>query len=162
MNVTNPNYTVNVEYWETRVWLGLWAMFLILALGRQGQADLCEFKTNLVYRASSRPARATQRDSDSKQNKQPPCTHTRTKTDRQTETHTHTQIPHQKKKKTSKWTENEQTNKSVSWEWKWSDLTQKERDVLVNTFKLLRNMCSSLTGGCFDLACHFNFFLIMI
>ena len=29
-------------------------MPLILALGRQGQADLCEFEASLVYRASSR------------------------------------------------------------------------------------------------------------
>lgn len=74
-------------------------MFLILALGRQGQADLCEFKTNLVYRASSRPARATQRDSDSKQNKQPPCTHThgQRQTDRQKHTHTHKSHTRRKK-----------------------------------------------------------------
>jgi hypothetical protein len=34
-------------------------MLLIPALGRQSQADLCEFKVRLVYRASSRTARAT-------------------------------------------------------------------------------------------------------
>ena len=28
---------------------------LISALGRQRQADLCEFKTNLVYKESSKP-----------------------------------------------------------------------------------------------------------
>jgi hypothetical protein len=37
-------------------------MPLIPALGRQKQADLCEFKASLVYKSSSRPARATQRD----------------------------------------------------------------------------------------------------
>ena len=36
-------------------------MTLITALGRQRQAGLCEFKANLVYRASCRKARATQR-----------------------------------------------------------------------------------------------------
>jgi hypothetical protein len=36
-------------------------MPLILALGRQRQEDLCEFRTNLVYWVSSRTARATQR-----------------------------------------------------------------------------------------------------
>ena len=35
-------------------------MPLIPALGRQRQADLCEFKASLVYIVSSRPARATQ------------------------------------------------------------------------------------------------------
>ena len=39
---------------------------LILALGRQRQADLYEFETSLVYKASSRIARATQRNSVSK------------------------------------------------------------------------------------------------
>jgi hypothetical protein len=37
-------------------------MHLIPALGRQGQADLCEFKTSLVCITSSRTARATQRN----------------------------------------------------------------------------------------------------
>jgi hypothetical protein len=37
-------------------------MPLVLALGRQRQEDLCEFKASLVYRASSRIARATQRN----------------------------------------------------------------------------------------------------
>jgi hypothetical protein len=36
-------------------------MPLIPALGRQRQEDLCEFEANLIYRASSRTARATQR-----------------------------------------------------------------------------------------------------
>jgi hypothetical protein len=31
-------------------------------LGRQRQADLCEFKASLVYRESSRTARVTQRN----------------------------------------------------------------------------------------------------
>ena len=38
------------------------AHILIPAFGRQRQADLCEFETSLVYRASSRTARATQRN----------------------------------------------------------------------------------------------------
>ena len=37
-------------------------MPLISALGRQRQADLCEFEVSLVYRVSSRTARATQRN----------------------------------------------------------------------------------------------------
>ena len=42
-------------------------MPLIPALGRQRQVDLCEFKASLVYRASSRTARAvTQRNPVSK------------------------------------------------------------------------------------------------
>ena len=36
-------------------------MPLISALNRQGLADLCEVKTSMIYRASSRTARATQR-----------------------------------------------------------------------------------------------------
>jgi hypothetical protein len=39
-------------------------MPLISALGRQRQVDLCEFKASLVYRVSSRIARATQRNPD--------------------------------------------------------------------------------------------------
>ena len=42
-------------------------MPFILALGRQRQADLCEFKASLVYRVSSRSARATQGDLFQKQ-----------------------------------------------------------------------------------------------
>jgi hypothetical protein len=38
-----------------------WYMPLILALGRQKQVDLCEFKASLGYRVNSRTARATQR-----------------------------------------------------------------------------------------------------
>jgi hypothetical protein len=38
----------------------------IPAFGRQRQVDLYKFKASLVYRLSSRPARATQRNSDSK------------------------------------------------------------------------------------------------
>ena len=36
-------------------------MPLTLALERQGQADLCEFEANLVYRVNSRTASVTQR-----------------------------------------------------------------------------------------------------
>ena len=38
-----------------------WNMPLILALGRQRQEDLCEFKASLVYRMSSRLAETTGR-----------------------------------------------------------------------------------------------------
>ena len=36
-------------------------MPVIPALGRQRQADLCEFKASLIYSVSSRTARATKR-----------------------------------------------------------------------------------------------------
>ena len=39
---------------------------MIPALGRQRQKDLCEFKDRLVFRASSRTARTTQRNPVSK------------------------------------------------------------------------------------------------
>ena len=42
---------------------------LILALGRQRQADLCEFEAGLVYRVSSRTVRAAQIHLISKNNK---------------------------------------------------------------------------------------------
>lgn len=35
-----------------------WHMFLVLAFWKQRPADLHEFKARLVYRVSSRPARA--------------------------------------------------------------------------------------------------------
>jgi hypothetical protein len=41
---------------------------LIPALKRQRQADLCEFKTSLIYRAHFRITRATERDPISKNN----------------------------------------------------------------------------------------------
>ena len=45
-------------------------MPLVIALGRQGQANLYKFQVSLVYRVSSRTARATQRNPVSiKQNK---------------------------------------------------------------------------------------------
>ena len=45
---------------------------LIPAFGRQKQVELCEFEASLVYRTSSRTARAvTQRNPVSKQNKPP-------------------------------------------------------------------------------------------
>jgi hypothetical protein len=37
-------------------------MLLISAFRRQRQAELCEFKVNLVYKMSSRTARATKRN----------------------------------------------------------------------------------------------------
>jgi hypothetical protein len=39
-----------------------WCTALIPALGRQRQAELCEFEVSLVYRARSRTARAPQRN----------------------------------------------------------------------------------------------------
>ena len=46
-------------------------MPLIPALGRQRQAELCEFKASLVYRASSRTgSKATQRNPISKNPKE--------------------------------------------------------------------------------------------
>ena len=50
-----------------QVW---WLKPLIPALGTQRQADICEFEASLVYRVSSRAARATQRNPVSKTNKQ--------------------------------------------------------------------------------------------
>ena len=44
-------------------------MPLISAFRRQRQADLCEFEASLVYRASSRTARDTQRNPASKKRK---------------------------------------------------------------------------------------------
>jgi hypothetical protein len=41
----------------------------MLALRRQRQMDLCEFKVSLVYKVSSRTARATQRNPVSKKKK---------------------------------------------------------------------------------------------
>jgi hypothetical protein len=41
-------------------------MPLIPALGRQRQANLCEFKASLVYRVGCRIAKATQRNPVSK------------------------------------------------------------------------------------------------
>jgi hypothetical protein len=46
-------------YWPVGQW---WCMPLIPVLKRQRKEDLCEFKSSLVYRASSRIARATQRN----------------------------------------------------------------------------------------------------
>ena len=44
----------------------MWYTHLILALRRQRQEDLCEFEDCLVYRVSSRTARAIWRDPFSK------------------------------------------------------------------------------------------------
>jgi hypothetical protein len=44
-------------------------MPLILEFSRQRHADLCEFEASLVYRESSRIARATQRNSYFRKNK---------------------------------------------------------------------------------------------
>ena len=45
-----------------------WCTPLIPALGRQKQVDLCESEASLVYRVSSRTARAAQRNFVSKNN----------------------------------------------------------------------------------------------
>jgi hypothetical protein len=39
-----------------------WCTLLIPAFEKQSQVDLCEFRASLVYRVSSRTARATQRN----------------------------------------------------------------------------------------------------
>ena len=44
-------------------------MPLIPALGRQRQADLCEFEANLFYKGSSRTAKAVTQESLSQKNK---------------------------------------------------------------------------------------------
>jgi hypothetical protein len=49
----------------------LWLKPLISSLERQKQVDLCEFKASLVYRASSRIARARQRNLVSKNQTKP-------------------------------------------------------------------------------------------
>jgi hypothetical protein len=41
-----------------------------MVFGKQRQADFCEFKASLVYRASSRTAKATQRNPVSKKQKE--------------------------------------------------------------------------------------------
>ena len=46
---------------KTNLGQAWWHMALILALGRQRQVDLCEFKGSLDYIASSRTAGATGR-----------------------------------------------------------------------------------------------------
>jgi hypothetical protein len=45
-------------------------MPLILAFRRQRQVHICEFRTSLVYRASSKTVRATQKNLVSKTNRQ--------------------------------------------------------------------------------------------
>jgi hypothetical protein len=46
-----------------------WCIPLVPELQRQRQVDLCEFETCLVYRASSRIARATQKNPVTKKKK---------------------------------------------------------------------------------------------
>jgi hypothetical protein len=81
-NVTNCDKTItNHSHFKklgsSRAW---WQTPLILALGRQRQADfwISEFEASLVYKVSSRTARATQRNPASK-----------TKTNKQTKTWKH-------------------------------------------------------------------------
>jgi hypothetical protein len=54
---------------ESRTKPGMVATHLIPALVRQRQVDLSEFEASLVYRVSSRTARATQRNPVLKKNK---------------------------------------------------------------------------------------------
>jgi hypothetical protein len=44
-----------------KMWRAWWHKPLIPALGRQRQANICEFEVNLVSRVSSKTARATLR-----------------------------------------------------------------------------------------------------
>jgi hypothetical protein len=55
---TNQTTKLKILFWA-RQW---WHTPLVMGLRRQRQADLCEFKTSLVYRASSRKVGATQRN----------------------------------------------------------------------------------------------------
>lgn len=52
---------------DQKITLVVMAHAFNLALGRQRQEDVCEFEASLIYRASSRTSRATQRDLVSKQ-----------------------------------------------------------------------------------------------
>jgi hypothetical protein len=62
-NVTSTCWHICGHFLKTRLLAGQWwSMPLILALGKQRQADICEFETSLLYRVSFRMARATQRN----------------------------------------------------------------------------------------------------
>jgi hypothetical protein len=50
------------EWWKTTGGPAWWHMPLIPSLGRQSHENLYEFKASLVYRVSSRTARATHRE----------------------------------------------------------------------------------------------------
>jgi len=54
INLTGFKITIGASRWQ--------CVALIPALGRQRREDLCEFKASLVYRASSRTSKATQRN----------------------------------------------------------------------------------------------------
>ena len=55
VGIYTPIIHINQNFKNSVLW---WHIPLIPALGRQRQEDLCEFKTSLVYRGSSRTARA--------------------------------------------------------------------------------------------------------
>jgi hypothetical protein len=60
------NAHVKIIFILDQVW---WLTPLILALGKQRQVDLCEFKASVIYRVSSRTARDKQRNPISKKKK---------------------------------------------------------------------------------------------
>jgi len=64
-----------------------WYMTLIPALRRQRQVELCEFEASLVYRVSSRTARAAHRHPVSKTNQPTNQTTTTTKTKTKNQMH---------------------------------------------------------------------------
>ena len=63
---TNKTKAMKKRIYSCQAW---WCTPLNPALGKQRQAELCEFKASLVYRASSRTAGTTQRNPVSEINK---------------------------------------------------------------------------------------------
>jgi hypothetical protein len=58
----DPNSHSNRSFKKSRQSQAWWSTLLISALQKQRQVDLCAFKASLVYKMSSRTARATQRN----------------------------------------------------------------------------------------------------